>query len=380
MSSRRRFGFRSLSGRVSAWIAATMLATMSAFALVSYWLLIAEEVEETSEPADEVAADVRKELLSSMGLVAPFAVLIVTGGAFVLARRLMRPLDAVITEAQRISPRDLHRRFDLPDSDDELRALVETLNGLFARLEAGFAAQSSFAFDVSHELRTPLAVVTAELEIALRRPRTEDEWRASAQAVLSETRKATRVVDTLLRHARAGLAPRERSRLDVQQLAEAVADAQLTLAEQAGLSLAVAPRTAESGSTLTDGDAAAIEAAVSSVVGNAIRYTPVGGRVELSAEAAEDGVRLHIDDSGPGVDAGEREAIFAAFVRGAAGRRLDAQGAEASAGLGLALARRIAEANQGSLDAHASPLGGARFTFSFPPTEPDGATQEPAGA
>jgi len=377
MSSKRRFGLRTLSGRVSAWIAVTMLATMGAFALVSYWLLTAEEVAETSEPADEVAADVRKEILSTMGLVAPFAVLIVTGGTFVMARRVMRPLDDVVREAQRMAPRDLHRRLELPESDDELRALVETLNGLFARLETGFAAQASFAFDVSHELRTPLAVVTAELEIALRRPRSEQEWRASAQAVLAEARKATRVVDTLLRHARAGLEPREHTSLELQQLAESVVDAQGALAQQAGLSLVLSSKPVGSSTTRASGDAAAIEAAVSSVVGNAIRYTPAGGRVELSVEAADDGVCLHIDDSGPGVDAAEREAIFAAFVRGAAGRRLDEQGPEAGAGLGLALARRIVEAHHGSLDAHASPLGGARFTFRFPAIERAVAEQEP---
>jgi signal transduction histidine kinase len=329
-------------------------------------LLTAEEIsEETSEPADEVAADIRQRILATMGLVAPFAVVIVTGGAYVFTRRVMRPLDDMVREAGQMTSRNLHRRFELPKTDDEVRALVETLNSLFARLESGFKAQSTFAFDVSHELRTPLAVVAAELEIALRRPRTEQQWRASAETVLLEVSKATRVIDTLLKHARAGLEPRERSSIDLQQLAERVVEAQAAQAEQARLTLALSSE-ADRGSVMVLGDTAAIEAAATSVVGNAIRYTPPGGRVEVSVEAIEDSARLHIDDSGPGVDAEEREAIFAAFVRGAAGRRLDAQGAEASTGLGLALARRIVEAHDGSLEAHASPLGGARFTFSFP--------------
>jgi signal transduction histidine kinase len=357
--------FRTLRGRVAAWIAVTMLATMTAFAFISYWLLTAEEVgEDTSEPADEVAADIRQHILATMGLVAPFAVVFVTGGAYVFTRRVMRPLDNMIREAGLMTSRNLHRRFEIPTTDDEVRALVETLNSLFARLETGFKAQSSFAFDVSHELRTPLAVVAAELEIALRRQRTEQEWRASAETVLAEVSKATRVIDTLLRHARAGIEPRERASLDLQQLAQNVVDAQAAQAQQAGLTLALSSRLDRG--VLVMGDPAAIEAAASSVVGNAIRYTPAGGRVEVGVESVENSAQLHIDDSGPGVDADEREAIFAAFVRGAAGRRLDAQGAEASTGLGLALARRIVEAHDGSLDAHASPLGGARFTFSFP--------------
>lgn len=343
-----------------------MLATMIAFAVVSCWLLTAEEIaEETSEPADEVAADVRQRVVATMGLVAPLAVVIVTGGAYVFVRRVMRPLDDMVREAGQMTSRNLHHRLALPKADDEVRALIETLNGLFARLENGFKAQSTFAFDVSHELRTPLAVVAAELEIALRRPRTEEQWRASAEMVLIEVSKATRVIDTLLKHARAGLEPRELSRLDLLGIARNVVEAQAAQAEQAGLTLTLSSQR-HSEVVLVMGDSAAIEAAVTSVVGNAIRYTPPGGRVEVGVEAIDDVARLHIDDSGPGVDADEREAIFAAFVRGAAGRRLDAQGTEASTGLGLALARRIVESHDGSLEAHASPLGGARFTFSLP--------------
>src|SRR5438128_2180853 len=127
--------FRTLRGRVAGWVAVTMVATMAAFGVVSYWLLTAEEVrEETSEPADEVAADIRERILATMGLVAPFAVVVVTGGAYIFVRRVMRPLDDMVREASQMTLRRLHRRFELPTTDDEVRVLVETLNSLFARL------------------------------------------------------------------------------------------------------------------------------------------------------------------------------------------------------------------------------------------------------
>ena len=243
---------------------------------------------------------------------------------------------------------------------------METLNSLFTRLEAGFSAQASFAFDVSHELRTPLSVVITELEIALRRPRSETEWQASAQTVLAEARKAARVVDTLLRHARAGFEPRLRARVNLQELAQRVVDEQAPVARQLGLTLALVAASDAANVIGATGDADALHTALTSVVANAVRYTPSGGQIRLLVEVGDAQAQLHVDDSGPGVDASEREAIFAAFVRGVEGRHLDAQGADAGTGLGLALARRIVEAHDGRLKADESPLGGARFTFFLP--------------
>jgi len=354
--------FRTLRGRLSAWIALTTLLAMSAFAVVSYFLLVAEEVAEAHEPPEEVEADIRSRMLMTLGLVAPGALVVVTAGVLGLARRVLRPLDDVIREAGQMSPRDLNRRFELPPRDDEL----ETLNSLFTRLEAGFSAQASFAFDVSHELRTPLSVVITELEIALRRPRSETEWQASAQTVLAEARKAARVVDTLLRHARAGFEPRLRARVNLQELAQRVVDEQAPVARQLGLTLALVAASDAANVIGATGDADALHTALTSVVANAVRYTPSGGQIRLLVEVGDAQAQLHVDDSGPGVDASEREAIFAAFVRGVEGRHLDAQGADAGTGLGLALARRIVEAHDGRLKADESPLGGARFTFFLP--------------
>ena len=106
--------FRTLRGRLSAWIALTTLLAMSAFAVVSYFLLVAEEVAEAHEPPEEVEADIRSRMLMTLGLVAPGALVVVTAGVLGLARRVLRPLDDVIREAGQMSPRDLNRRFELP--------------------------------------------------------------------------------------------------------------------------------------------------------------------------------------------------------------------------------------------------------------------------
>jgi signal transduction histidine kinase len=365
-TSRRFAALRSLRGRLALWIAGAMLACLVVFGAVSYVLLVDEEASEsTSEPRDEIAADVQAQVLKTMSVVAPFAVLLATLGAYWLTRRVMRPIDEVIRAAAVMSAEDLDRRLPLPETDDELRALVESVNGLFARLERGYAAQASFASDASHELRTPLAVIISELEVALRRPRSEPEWTASANAVLAEARKASRLADALLRHARAGVARRQHGSVDAAELVDRVTNANKAAAAELGLSLSV--RYADGVGEGMEGDKDALEAALGSVVANALRYTNAGGRIEVTVERGEPkALCIHVDDSGLGVAPHERELIFSAFVRGEQGQRVERSGGEGGSGLGLAMARRIVEAHAGTLLVSTAPLGGARFTFTLP--------------
>jgi signal transduction histidine kinase len=347
------------------WVSGAVLVSLALFGVVAFTVATDEEVgEHSDESRDEIAHDVRSEILTTMALVAPFAVLLTAVGAYFLTRRLMRPLDDVIRAANGMTAENLSLRLPTSGSKDELGALVDCLNGLFARLERGYSAQASFAAHASHELRTPLAVMMAELEVALRRPRTPEEWERSADTLLLETRKATRLVEGLLRHARAELGSGRSTSIDLGELTERVARDHALSAQQSGLSL----KTSFDGGPplVVDGDEDALEAALGSVVGNALRYTPTGGRVGLHAGSANGSATVRVDDSGPGVAVEEREAIFAPFVRGIAGNRRESEAEDAGSGLGLALARRITEAHGGTLSVSPSPLGGARFTLSLP--------------
>ncbi|MGC4095189.1 MAG: histidine kinase dimerization/phospho-acceptor domain-containing protein [Polyangiaceae bacterium] len=275
----------SLRTRVALWMAGAMIATLTLLGSVAYVLIVEEELREgTGESHDEITRETRRNILKFFGLVGPFALLLSSGGAYLLARRLLRPIDDVIHAATMMSSEDLARRLPVPAGDDELRRLVESLNGLFARLERGYAAQATFAADASHELRTPLAVITAELEVALRRPRSEAEWRESANAALTEAQRASRLVDALLRHARAGIASRRREPIDVRDFVERAAERQALAAEHAGLSLVVTPP--QDTSAHIEGDADALDAALGSLLDNAIRYTPRTGQSRSASNAA----------------------------------------------------------------------------------------------
>jgi two-component system, OmpR family, sensor kinase len=366
-SARFRF-LTTLRWRLAGWVAAAMLASLAVFGVVVYVVATREEAAEAPdayEPPEEIAADTRNEIIVTMVVVAPLAVLLASVAAFWLTRRIVRPIDEVVRAASEMSAEDLHRRLPVPRGDDELAALIRSLNDLFARLERGYTAQSNFASDASHELRTPLAVMLAELEVALRRPRTPEEWEQSAAIVLSETQRAIRTVEALLRYARAGVEGARLESVDARQLVEHLVDRFAPAAAQSSLGLT--STTPEPGAQLyaLAADADALETALGGVLANALRYTPAGGSVQvvLEHDAAHGKSRIHVDDSGLGVAVAERDVIFRAFVRGERGLEVDLEGDEAGSGLGLAMARRICEAHGGTLSVQASPLGGARFTF-----------------
>ena len=263
--------------------------------------------------------------------------------------------------------RDLHRRLQLPSNDPELAELVTALNKLFERLESGFGALERYASDASHELRTPLAVVASELEVALRHERSSAQWEQVAETALDEVQRLTRLVEALLALARLdGLPPDDTVSLDVHEAAEEVVARMVPQANTAELSLTLDASTGESLRVLANADALA--SSLTSLLTNALRYTPRGGKVRVSVErASEDRIDLVVDDSGPGVPNAERETIFEPFARGSASRTAEERdGKSGGVGLGLAMVRRVAERHGGTVRVDASPLGGARFTLSLP--------------
>ncbi len=336
------------------WVGASTAVALAVFAISAFFAVLYMESDEPSEsPAEEAAettGDVLKEVLLAMAVAAPVGLGLAVGGAVWISRRALKPVDDVIAAARGMTVAHLDRRLPAPPGDDELARLVLTLNQLFERLERGQADLARFADDASHELRTPLSVVASELEIALRRPRTVAEWEATARTSLDEVQRLGRLVAAMLRLARADASSLSLERLDVTALIEAAS-------EREGDAVVVTRVGAEP--VWIDGDGEALSVALSNLLDNAVRYAPPGGRVTIGVERRAGEVLIHVDDTGPGVPPSARDAIFAPYARGA--------GAPGDgAGLGLAIARRIAEQHHGSLCAGDAPDGGARFTLGLP--------------
>jgi signal transduction histidine kinase len=353
---------RSLRGRVALWMFAATALSLAIFATAAYVVVRIEESIERADP-DVAVAEARRQVLTPLAIAAPIALALSTAGALWLSRRALAPVDRVIAAAREITVENLDRRIALPAHDDELRTLVLALNELLDRVERGHRALAMFAADASHELRTPIAAICSELEIALRRPRTPEEWSRSAQTSLDELRRLARVMDSLLRFAQADAA-RTASTGDVE-LAELVDDVtamHASAARAAGVELAARYDT----DVHVQGDADMLSTAISNLVANAIRYTPRGGTITAIVELDGDAAHVHVDDTGRGLAPGELDAIFAPFARGSQSKAADSAGL----GLGLPIARRIAERHGGTIAAHNRPSGGARFSIRLPLPRP----------
>jgi signal transduction histidine kinase len=246
------------------------------------------------------------------------------------------------------SDHDLDKRFDLGEPYDELTQLAATLDTLLERLSASIRHEQRFTAELSHELRTPLARISAETELALRRERHGDDYRASLEAVHRNAEQMTRTVDALVSAARqeAGLT---RTTSDVRDAVREATASVRDLAEAAGmevlLSVPPAPVTVAIDEDL-------VERIVQPLLDNALQY----GKSEVSVELVRDGgsAAVTVKDDGVGIGQDESDAIFEPGARGTAAATVPG-----GAGLGLALARRLARSAGGEIVVSASEDGGS---------------------
>jgi two-component system OmpR family sensor kinase len=295
----------------------------------------------------------RLAFLASLVLGALILLLVAAASRWLLVSAL-RPVVRMTRQAADWSERDLDRRFGSGRPDDELSELATTLDGLLDRLAASLRREQRFSAELSHELRTPLARVLAESELALRRERETDEYRRVLELVHRNARQLSRIIDTLVAAARYEAGQREVA--DARAVAAGAVAACSALANERQIQLDVAscsrPLRLGLGADLA-------ERILQPVLENACRYG--SSRVRVSIERDSSSVVYAIEDDGPGVPEDERERIFEPGVRGRA-RRADG---ESGAGLGLALARRLARGVSGDVAAAASTTGG-RFLVRLP--------------
>jgi two-component system OmpR family sensor kinase len=285
-----------------------------------------------------------------------FTVVILAGLAVIarsLVGRALRPVARMTAQAADWSEHDLDRRFALGAPRDEFTGLAATLDGLLGRLSASLRHEKLFSAEVAHELRTPLSKLRAEAELALARDRPPGELRDSLEAVLRHTDRMTAVVDTLMAAAEREADPHTGT-VDASTAAEAAVAACADSAAEQGMS--VTPELA--GEPIeVDADADLTVALLVPLVANAIRY----GRTRVRLIVARDGasVAFRVTDDGPGLEPAELESVFDPGVRGTAAN------GSSGAGLGLALARRLARAAGGDVAAEAAEAGG-RFVVRLP--------------
>ena len=318
-----------------------------------------------STPLERAARELRAIRLT-LYLAVSLALALAALGGWFLARRSLAPVAEMTERARRISAESLEQRLPVVNPRDELGLLAETFNGLLGRLDGSFALQRRFMADASHELRTPISVMRTATGVTLEREgRDEGEYRDALKVVDEQAQRLTRIVEDMFTLARADtgrLTPRrDRFRLD-ELLSETVRAAEV-LGARKGLRVE-AGRLEE---TPYVGDEGLLRQMILNLLDNAIKYTPPGGAVVASLERVPAGHAVVISDTGAGVPAEARAHIFERFYRVDRARsRGDATDLGGGAGLGLSIARWIAEVHRGRLELRRSDETGSTFVATLP--------------
>lgn len=340
---------RALALRFAATMAAGLLLAAGAF----FWA--ASRALEEPVPTAVLEGDLLIALLAIV--VAGTAATLV--GAWHFTSSAVRPVGEITAQATRIEAGTLDQRIVAHADTEEYEGLVAVLNRMLERLERGFDAQRRLTADVSHELRTPLTALRGQIEVALRAERSPRDYQLVLRGALEEIEGLTTLSEDLLLITRADarlLAP-ERVATDVALLVTRVLDGLRRRIEEKALRVEQ--------SFPPDGHAVSIDPAlitrlVDHLLDNAVRYTPIGGRIGVRWETkAEDGVRLVVENSGPEIAPADLEHLFEPFYR-ADPARTRANGGGAGPGLGLAMVAAIARLHGGAARA-TSGKRGTRF-------------------
>jgi signal transduction histidine kinase len=316
----------------------------------------------------EDRADALDGLLAQLLVGGPIALLLAAGAGYVLAGAALRPVEDMRCRAGKISAETSGERLPLPAARDELHRLGATLNAMLDRLDAGLRRERRFVADASHELRTPLSLLRAELDLALRRPRTAEELGAALRSASEEVDRLTLLAEDLLLLAASenGDLPLRPGPVGVHELLDGVASRFSTRAEAAGRQLALGAAAGE-----VTADRLRLEQALGNLVDNALRHGD--GRIVLEAFGTDGGTALRVRDEGPGFAPGFVGRAFERFSRD------DDARTSAGAGLGLAIVEAVARAHGGEARARNRPEGGSEVTIVLPrpPPGPDAGVPAP---
>ena len=310
-----------------------------------------------------LAAESLHSVKSELGLVRhvlflalPLIVLIAGAGGFFLATKNLAPVRWMAEQARSITDKNLHQRLDIGTANEELMMLADSFNELLSRLDRSFETMRRFVADASHELRTPIAVIRGEADVALDHDRGPAEYKESLAVIQDEARRLTRLIDDLLNLARAD-AGHVNLHVEEFYVNDLLAECCRSIQAKAGAKkIDLECRCPED--VAYRGDPELIRRLVLNLLENAIRYTPEGGRVQLSLEDSAHELRIQVADTGIGIPPETATHVFERFYRGDQARSRQNGGF----GLGLSIVKWIAESHNGSVELSSEPGLGSTFT------------------
>src|SRR5215469_18707025 len=300
------------------------------------------------------------EMASALAIGLPIALALIGGTGYAVARRALRPLNAMATRAEKITAEKLGERLPIANPNDELGHLGRVFNETLGRLERSFEQLRRFTADASHELRTPLTAIRSVGEASLQKTGDADYYRDIVGSMLEEANRLTKLVESLLTMSRADagripLQPTEFSVLDMAKEAGGVIE---VLAEEKNQRMSI-----EGDERIVlRADRLILRQALINLLDNAVKYSPRGGRIDVRAGERGGVAFIDVQDSGPGIPAEHRAHVFDRFYRVEKSRSRG----EGGAGLGLSISQWAVEAHGGRIELDSNHGAGCTFRMWIP--------------
>jgi two-component system, OmpR family, sensor kinase len=309
---------------------------------------------------DQTIQSVLGHLVWIFAVLVPVMLFIAFGGGWVMAGLILRPIHSITVAANRITAKNLAERIPVRSTKDELGSLIDTMNGMIARLQASFDQIKQFSMNVAHELRTPLTILKGETELALSKPIPSIEMQELVTSYLEETIRMSRIVDDLLTLAKAdaGQLPINREPVNIVHLVEEIHEDALLLSSGKDLHIQLQVGTA----SLVLGDQARLRQLFRIIITNAIQYTERRGSIFIRCHTERENAVITFEDTGIGIPSESLDKIFERFYRVDQARTR----AKGGTGLGLSLAKWIVEMHNGSIVVESVLGKGSRFTVRLP--------------
>jgi heavy metal sensor kinase len=291
-------------------------------------------------------------------ILLPLMVILSCIAGIFLASLIIRPLKKVMASVRRITAENLKLRIKIPDTKDEIKELADTFNAMLEKLDKSFISQKQLIQDVSHELRTPLTIMRGEMDVALKKSRSPEEYIDVLKSCQEEIGRLSLLVENLLMLSR--FDTREAS-MDIKAvplfhlIKDIISDVHI-LADKKGISI----KCSGSDEIIVKGDEHHLRRAFLNIIGNAIKYTGHGGRILIEVEDINNSAQIKISDSGIGIMPENLPFIFDRFFRGDKSRSTEGYG------LGLSISKSIIEAHQGSLSIESKPGQGTTAIINLP--------------
>ncbi len=275
-----------------------------------------------------------------------------------LIRRSLEPVDLMIREARNITAAYLKSRLPRTQTGDEIDRLAETLNEMMDRIESSTRTVQDFSSNVSHEFKTPLAIIRGEIDLALRRARSPEALTETLRVIEGEVNELIRLVDDLMLLLRSDSKQLryEKKKLSMSALLSQVAERFLDRAEKKKIRLSMEFRQEAD----VEGDDVYLKRLFSNLLDNAIKFTPEGGEISLSLSRRDGKALVEVRDTGIGIEPEMQSRVFTRFYRADQARSYE------GSGLGLNIAKTIADIHQGTIELHSVPGKGTTLRVFLP--------------